>query len=130
MDYPANIKRLARDNEHFRRVVSTGEHSQLVLMSLPAGGEIGEQTHDDIDQTFVVVDGRGEALINGESFPLEKNHIILVPAGRRHNLRNRGDEPLKLYTIYAPPAHARGTIHHTRRDAIEAEKEEAESIVL
>jgi mannose-6-phosphate isomerase-like protein (cupin superfamily) len=105
------------ENRDFRRVLYTGPHLQLVLMSLKPGEEIGEEIHDDTDQFFRVEEGEGEVIIDGRTTPIESETAIVVPAGARHNIRNTGDEPLKLYTVYAPPHHEDGTVHRTKHDA-------------
>lgn len=118
-----NLKKLVKENTNFRKVVFTGKHSQLVLMSLRPGEEIGEETHPTIDQIFTPVVGEGEAVVEGKVLSFKEHEILVVPAGTLHNIRNTGREPLRFYTIYAPPAHADGTIHKTKA---EAEKEEVE----
>ena len=118
-----DIVRLARENTNFRTELVTGRMSQLVVMSIEAGSEIGEETHDDVDQTLVFVEGEGEAILNGEASPVSANALVFVPAGTRHNFRNTGSEPLKLYTIYAPPEHPAGTVHVTKEEADAAEHE-------
>jgi mannose-6-phosphate isomerase-like protein (cupin superfamily) len=112
-----DIESLTLGNADFRRVVYTGKELQLVLMTIPPGGEIGEEVHDDGDQFFRVEGGQGEVLIDGKSTKVEGDWAIIVPSGARHNVRNTGHEPLKLYTIYAPPRHANGTVLRTRADA-------------
>jgi mannose-6-phosphate isomerase-like protein (cupin superfamily) len=104
-------------NRDFRRVLYTGQHLQLVLMALKPGEEIGEEVHPDTDQFFRVEEGEGEVWIDGRETRIESDTAIVVPAGARHNIRNTSHEPLKLYTLYAPPHHADGTVHHTRADA-------------
>lgn len=121
MDLKAGIQRLARDNDDFRREVMTGPHSQVVLMSVEPGGEIGEEVHDDVDQVLVFVEGRGEAVLDGDSSGVEPGDLVFVPAGTRHNFVNRGESALKLYTVYSPPEHAAGTVHHTKEEADAAE---------
>jgi mannose-6-phosphate isomerase-like protein (cupin superfamily) len=105
----ADIVQLARGNDAFRREIATGEHSQVVAMTIPPGEEIGEEVHEENDQLLVFIDGRGEAV------------LVLVPAGTRHNFINTGDEPLRLVTVYAPPEHAPGTVHQTKAEADAAE---------
>jgi mannose-6-phosphate isomerase-like protein (cupin superfamily) len=107
----------ARSNDAFRREVITGEHTQVVLMTIPPGGEIGEEVHEDIDQTLVFVDGAGEADLNGTTSAVTGGDLTFVPAGTRHNFRNTGGEPLRLYTVYGPPDHKPGTVHQTKADA-------------
>ncbi|HEU5330118.1 MAG TPA: cupin domain-containing protein [Thermomicrobiales bacterium] len=121
MAFHADIAALARDNNDFRREVVTGAHSQVVLMSIPPGGEIGEEVHKDTDQTLVFVAGQGEATLDGARSPISANSLYFVPAGARHNFVNTGQQQLKLFTIYAPAHHAPGTVHKTKADADAAE---------
>jgi mannose-6-phosphate isomerase-like protein (cupin superfamily) len=112
-----NIEDLTLGSKDFRRVVYTGKHMQLVLMSLRKGEEIGEEVHDDRDQFFRVEKGKGEVIIDGERHKVRRDDAIIVPAGARHNVINTGDKSLKLYTLYGPPEHEDGTIHHRKADA-------------
>lgn len=121
MAWTGSIEEAARANSHFRRVLYTGPHSQLVVMSISQGGEIGEETHDDVDQTLTFVVGTGEAVLDGEATPVGPEDLVFVPAGTRHNFRNTGNGDLKLYTVYAPPEHPDGTVHRTRAEADAAE---------
>lgn len=114
----------AKQNDAFRREVVTGEHSQVVLMTIQPGGEIGEEVHGDTDQTLVFVEGDGEAVLAGETSPVHAGSLSFVPAGTRHNFRNTGSGPLRLYTIYAPAHHAPGTVHQTKAEADAAEEHE------
>ena len=107
----------ARNNRFFREVVSTGPHAQVVVMSIPPDGEIGEEVHTDVDQVLVFVDGEGVAVLEGERSPVSAGRLVHVPAGTRHNIVNAGATDLKLYTVYAPPQHAPGTIHRTKAEA-------------
>lgn len=116
-----DIRRSATSNDAFRREVLTGEHEQVVVMTIPAGGEIGEEVHPDTDQVLVFVEGRGEAQLDGRSSEVGPDDLVLVRAGTRHNFLNTGDRPLRLITIYAPPEHARGTVHRTKAEADAAE---------
>jgi mannose-6-phosphate isomerase-like protein (cupin superfamily) len=104
-------------NADFRRVLYTGPHLQLVLMSLKPGEEIGEEVHEDTDQFFRVEEGKGEFLIDGRTNHIETDMAMVIPAGARHNIRNTGPKAMKLYTLYGPPHHEDGTVHHTRADA-------------
>jgi mannose-6-phosphate isomerase-like protein (cupin superfamily) len=113
----------AMQNEAFRREVVTGEHSQVVVMTIPAGGEIGEEVHDHVDQVLVFVQGDGEAIIAGETSPVQANSLAFVRAGTPHNFRNTGSIPLRLFTVYAPPEHPAGTVHQTKSDADAAEEQ-------
>jgi mannose-6-phosphate isomerase-like protein (cupin superfamily) len=105
-----DIKRAAKENIFFRKVLVTANKSQVVLMSLIPGEEIGTESHDG-DQLLYAVKGEGVAVINGVQEPFEKGMMLCVPAGAEHNVINTGDEPFKLFTIYAPPQHAGGTVH-------------------
>jgi mannose-6-phosphate isomerase-like protein (cupin superfamily) len=112
---------VARDNQAFRREVMTGEHEQVVVMTIPAGGEIGEEVHPDTDQVLAFVDGTGEARLDDVGTPVGPNDLVFVRAGTKHNFINTGDVPLRLVTIYAPPEHAPGTVHQTKDEADAAE---------
>jgi mannose-6-phosphate isomerase-like protein (cupin superfamily) len=115
--FVGDIEDQTEDNSDFRRVVYTGKNLQLVLMSLKPGEEIGEEVHKDRDQFFRVEKGNGEAVIDGKRTKIKGDDAVLVPAGARHNIINTGDEPLRLYTLYAPPEHRDGTVHATKADA-------------
>jgi len=112
-----DIEKLTEANSDFRRVLYTGKQMQLVLMALEPGEEIGEEVHEDRDQFFRVEQGEGEVLIDGKRTAIRSDMAIIVPAGARHNVTNTGPEPLKVYTLYAPPEHKHGTIHATKADA-------------
>jgi mannose-6-phosphate isomerase-like protein (cupin superfamily) len=113
----ADIEDRTEQNRDFRRVVYTGPHMQLVLMSLEPGEEIGEEVHEDTDQFFRVEAGKGEVVIDGKTTRVDSDMAVLVPAGARHNVRNTGARALKLYTIYAPPEHEDGLVVRTKADA-------------
>lgn len=115
--YVDDIEQRTENNSDFRRVLYTGRQLQLVLMSIEPGGEIGEEVHPDRDQFFRIEEGSGEVAIDGRTTRVEPGFAIVVPAGARHNLKNTGKEPLRLYTLYAPPEHEDGTVHVTRADA-------------
>lgn len=117
----------ARANPNFREVIATGPHAQVVVMAIPPGGEIGEEVHDTIDQVLVIVDGKADTVVEGVSTPVREGELILVAAGTRHNVINRGSRDLRLYTIYAPPGHAPGTVHQTRE---QAEADEADHATI
>ncbi|SJM69804.1 Mannose-6-phosphate isomerase [Brevundimonas diminuta 3F5N] len=117
--YLDDIERATLDNDDFRRVLYTGRHLQLVLMTLQPGEEIGEEVHEGHDQFFRIEQGQGQIMIDGLSRPAEAESGIIVPAGARHNLINTGTEPLKLYTLYGPPEHRDGVIHPTKADEAE-----------
>jgi mannose-6-phosphate isomerase-like protein (cupin superfamily) len=113
-----DIEGLTEQNSDFRRVLYTGQKLQLVLMAIEPGEEIGEEVHPDRDQFFRIEKGKGEAWIDGHKTKIEGDFAIVVPAGARHNIKNAGEEPLKLYTLYGPPEHADGTVHVTKADAM------------
>lgn len=117
-----DIVAVARKNEDFRREIITGENAQLVAMTIPAGGEIGEEVHPDTDQLLVFVEGTADAVMDGERSAVDVNDLVFVKAGTRHNFINTGDAPLRLVTIYAPPEHERGTVHRTKEEADAAEE--------
>jgi mannose-6-phosphate isomerase-like protein (cupin superfamily) len=121
--YAEDVYRLARENEDFRRVLYTTERSQLVLMAVPAGEEIGEETHEGIDQVLAFVEGEGEAVIEGQSRPVRAGSVVVVPGGTLHNFIAGGGSALKLFTIYTPPEHPDGTVHRTKAEADEYERE-------
>lgn len=120
--FVANIDRLTTSNRDFRRVIYTAEHMQLVLMSLGPGEEIGEEVHTESDQFFRIESGTGEVSMNGVPTGVADGFAIVIPAGVRHNVRNTGDGRLQVYTVYAPPHHADGTVHATRADAEASEE--------
>jgi mannose-6-phosphate isomerase-like protein (cupin superfamily) len=115
--FTEDIVSRARQNTFFRVVVSTGPHAQVVVMSIPPGGEIGEEVHDDVDQVLVFVEGEAVAIIDGQRTTLGPGRLVHVPAGTRHNFLNAGSVDLRLYTVYAPPQHAHDTVHRTRAEA-------------
>lgn len=117
-----DIDRLTVENKDFRRVLYTGKHLQLVLMSLRQGEEIGEEIHDDHDQFFRIEKGEGEVWIDGQRTKIKADDAIIVPAGARHNVINTGEKKLKLYTVYGPPDHKDGIVHTTKAEAEAAEE--------
>ena len=121
-DHVLDIQALARENADFRREVRTTERSQIVLMTIAAGEDIGEEVHPENDQWLGFVEGDAEAVIEGQSSRVRAGQIALVPAGTRHNFVNSGSSPLRLWTIYAPPDHAPGTVHHTKAEAMAEEE--------
>lgn len=117
--FVTNIEQEALENEDFRRVLYTAKHSQLVLMSIPAGSDIGEEVHEDVDQFIRVEEGQGKSILEGVECDLTDGSAVVVPAGVRHNIINTSrDEALKLYTLYAPPHHEDGVVHKTKADAL------------
>lgn len=107
----------ARSSDDFRQVLVTGAHMQVVVMTIPPGGEIGAETHPNTDQALFFVDGEGEAVLDGETTGVGAGDLVFVRAGVHHNFVNTGDRPLRIATAYAPPEHAPGTVHHTKADA-------------
>ncbi len=114
--YIINIERATKENENFRRVLYTAKHSQLVLMTLRASEEIGEEVHT-LDQFIRVEEGGGKAILDGVEHRIEDGSAVVIPAGARHNVINDSDKPLRLYTIYSPPEHKDAIIHRTRDEA-------------
>ncbi len=121
--YSEELVRLAAENEDFRRVLYTTERSQLVLMAVQPGDEIGEETHEGVDQVLAFVAGEGEAVVEGRRSPVREGSVVVIPGGTRHNFINTGPAPLKLFTVYSPPEHPDGTIHRTKDEADEYERE-------
>jgi mannose-6-phosphate isomerase-like protein (cupin superfamily) len=117
MGFNEDILARTKNNTSFREVVSTGPHAQIVVMSIPPGGEIGEEVHDGVDQVLVFVEGEGTAILDGERSPVSGGRVVHVTAGTRHNFVNDGSADLKLYTVYTRPEHAPGTVHRTKADA-------------
>lgn len=111
-----DIEGLALENEEFRRVLYTAKNCQLVVMALKPKEEIGAEVHQ-LDQFFRVEEGVGEAVLDGVRTAIKAGFAVVVPAGTRHNIINSGSGPLKLYTLYAPPNHRDGVVHHTRAEA-------------
>lgn len=104
-----NIVKLCKENSFFRKEIITGSHSQVVLMSIPAGEEIGEEVHT-VDQTLIFVSGHGKAIVEGSESDVYPDHLVFISAGTTHNFKNTGSKELKLFTIYAPVQHKQGTI--------------------
>lgn len=115
--YHIELEKRTLENENYREVLFTGPKSQLVLMSLQPGEEIGMEVHDDHDQFIRVEAGNGKAVMDGEEFDLADGSAVVIPAGAEHNIVNTSEsDKLKLYTIYSPPEHADGTVHVTKAD--------------
>jgi len=121
--YVTNIEEATKENENFRQVLYTAKHSQLVLMSLKPGEEIGEEVHEEIDQFFRFEEGEGKVVIDGAEHEVEDGSAVVVPAGARHNVINTSsDEELKLYTIYSPPEHQDGVVRASKEEAEASEE--------
>lgn len=123
--YHADIETETLNNTNFRKVLFTGAHSQLVVMSLLPGEDIGMEVHGNVDQFFRFESGEGKAILDGEEILFKADDVVIVPAGTNHNIINVSTtEPLKLYTIYSPANHPEGTVHATKTEAMAAEAEE------
>lgn len=122
--YVVNIEEKTLQNKKFREVLFTAQHSQLVLMSLLPNEDIGMEVHEIVDQFIRIESGEGKAVLNGEEYDLSDGMAVVVPAGTEHNIINTSAEKeLKLYTIYSPPHHRDKTIHTTKQDALEDNKD-------
>ncbi len=115
--YVTNIEKATEENSNFRKVLYTGRNSQLVVMSLNPGEEIGEEIHD-LDQFIRVEEGKGTAILDGAEHAIEDGTAVVIPAGCKHNIVNSSEEEMKLYTIYSPPEHKDGIIHESREVAM------------
>ncbi len=116
--YITNIEKMTRSNTDYRRVLYTGKNSQLVLMCIQPGDEIGLETHH-LDQFIRIEQGTAQVILDGVAHEVMADFAIVIPAGTKHNVINTGSEPLKLYTVYAPPEHKDGTVHLTKAEEIE-----------
>ena len=122
--FHTDIEKKTLENTYFREVLFTGPLSQLVVMALKAGEEIGSEKHGDVDQFIRVEAGQGVAVLNGENYELADGVAVVIPAGTEHNVINTStSELLKLYTIYSPAEHPAGTVHKTKAEADAYEKE-------
>ncbi len=115
--FQTNILRAARDNDAYRRVVFTGAKSQLALMTIPAGSDIGMETHANVEQLIFIASGQGKAILNGAESVVRPGDVVVATPGTRHDIVNTGTEPLRIYTIYTPPNHIDGRVHQTKADA-------------
>ena len=120
--FVTDIKKAAKENEFYRNVIFTAPHSQLVLMSIEPGDEIGLEVHDG-DQILYFVDGEGKVVLDGEEHEVEKGSIAFVPSGVQHNVVNTDEEELKLFTVYAPPQHPWNTVERKKKAAGAAREE-------
>lgn len=121
----SNLSAAVKRNHDFRRVLHTGERTQVVAMALPPGVDIGAETHRRVEQLLFIQSGHGEAVLNGKIETLVPGDVVVVPAGTKHNVINTGHVPLKLFTIYSPPNHIDGRVHATRA-AADADNEDEE----
>ncbi len=107
----------ARSNDAYRHVLFTGTKTQLVLMTIPPGGDIGVEAHPNVEQLIFIVEGRGKAVLESTESPLAPGDVVVVPPGTKHDVVNSGSEPLRIYTVYAPPNHIDGRVQQTKADA-------------
>ncbi len=121
--FHGNIEELTEENTHYRKVLYTGKHSQLVLMRLLPGEEIGLETHTENDQFFRFESGEGKVIIDGNEYQVKDGDGIIVPVGAKHNVINTGKEDLKLYTLYSPAHHRDGLVRSTKAEAESHEEE-------
>lgn len=120
--YVIDIEEKTLKNNNFREVLKTTDRSQLVVMTLQPGEDIGMEVHDDVDQFLRIESGVGKAVLGKKEYPLKDGSAVVVPAGVEHNFINTSDnQPMKLYTIYTPPEHPDGTVHPTKKEAEAAE---------
>ena len=117
MSYIINIIKETEENSNFRKVLFTGNKSQLVVMSIPSQGEIGEETHPHVEQTLFFLSGSGKAILDLEETEIRAGDVVVVTPGTKHNFINTGTEVLKVYTVYAPANHINGRIQVTKKDA-------------
>ena len=115
--FKGNIEKLTLENSDFRKVLYTGKHLQLVLMSLKVGEEIGLEVHENNDQFFRFESGMGKCVIDANEFDVNEGDVIVVPSGAKHNVTNTGNVALNMYTIYGPPNHKDGTVRATKEEA-------------
>ena len=120
MIYVNDLEKYTLENDNFRKVLNTTTKSQLVVMSLLPGEDIGEEVHD-VDQFIRIEEGSGKAVLNGEEFEVRDDWAVVVPAGTKHNIINTGSGKMKIYTVYTPPEHPEGTVHQTKAEAMAAE---------
>lgn len=125
MSYLENIVRITKENTNFRAVLHTTEKSQLVVMNIPVGGDIGGEVHAHVEQIFYFQSGTGTSILDGKESPLNPGDVLIVTPGTKHNILNTGDSPLLISTIYVPPNHIDGRIHATKEDAMKDVEDEA-----
>ncbi|MFA6536244.1 MAG: cupin domain-containing protein [Candidatus Paceibacterota bacterium] len=125
MSYTTNIVKATEENDNFRRVLFTGDKSQLVVMEVPPGGEIGEEVHAHVEQTLFFLSGDGKAILDGKETPVTAGDVVVVTPGTKHNFVNTGSLALKVYTVYAPANHLDGRVHRTKAEADKDADDEA-----
>ena len=119
--YVVNIEKETKANDDFRRVLYTAKNSQLVIMNIRPGEDIGEEVHH-LDQFIRIEEGKGEAVLDGVSHAIEDDYAVVIPAGTRHNIVNTGEGDMKLYTVYSPPEHKDGVVRKTKAEAALSEE--------
>lgn len=119
-----DLEKTAKENTTFRTVVASSQHTQVVVMDIKPGEDIGKETHTDNDQVLYLVSGRGTVYLDGQESEFNPGDCVLVPAGTEHNFTTIGDESMKIITTYSPPHHPEGTVHATKAEAEAAEAEE------
>lgn len=120
-----NIENLVQRNDNFREVIFTGAKSQLVVMSIPLAGEVGEETHEHVEQTLYIVSGVCKVVLDDEEHVVSGGDVVVVTPGTKHNFINVGEEVVKIITTYSPPNHIDGRVHTTKEDA-DADTEDEE----
>lgn len=125
MSHILSIDKETEDNSHFRKVVFTGAMTQLVVMNIPVGGEIGEETHAHVEQALFIRSGSARVMFDGVEQSAVAGDVVMVTPGTRHNIINAGLEPLTICTLYAPPNHIDGRIHKTKAEADADTEDEA-----
>lgn len=125
--YVVNIEEATKENENFRKVLYTGPNSQLVVMTISAGSDIGEEVHE-LDQFIRLEEGKGQAILNDEVHEIEDDWAVVIPAGVKHNIVNTGEEAMKLYSVYSPAEHRDGVVHATKEEA-EADDEHFDGVI-
>jgi mannose-6-phosphate isomerase-like protein (cupin superfamily) len=115
--YIADIEYATKENSNFRKVLYTANLSQLVVMSLKPGEDIGMEVHEDTDQFIRIEEGKGKAVLDGVETQIEDDFAVVIPAGTEHNIVNESDEEMKLYTIYSPAHHRHDVVHATKEEA-------------
>lgn len=125
MSYTVNIIKETQENTFFRKVLYTGVKSQLVVMDIKPGEDIGEEMHAHVDQTLFLLSGKGKAILDEVESAFNPGEVVLVKAGTKHNFINTGSESMKIYTLYAPANHIDGRIHETKADAVADVEDEA-----
>ena len=121
-----NIEKLTKENENFRKVIFTSSHSQLVVMTIQPGDDIGEEVHE-LDQFIRIEEGEAKAVLDDVEYEMKDDFAVVIPVGVKHNIINTGDKPLKLYSIYSPAEHRHDVIHATKEEA-EADNEEFDGV--